>query len=249
MPSYLRHWPQRFLAHMPTLMPSSCALCGCTALQPICTDCRARFFSAPQHRCLQCAIPLPASATEARICGNCLKQPPAFDATIVAADYAPPIDQLVLSLKFGARLALAPQFAHMLREALLSANRENLPLPAQLAAVPLGTGRLAERGFNQAHEIAKPLSRILGIPLARQLIVRHRATHAQALLHPDERRRNVRGAFTVPSASIDRVRGQHIGIVDDVMTTGETLNEIAATLKRFGAARITNLVFVRTPQK
>ncbi len=179
-------------------------------------------------------------------CGDCLSRPPAFDATIVAADYAAPIDQLVLALKFGNRLALAPLFANMLRDALL--RMPAVALPTQLTAVPLGTRRLRERGFNQALEIAKPLSRALGIRLDARLTMRLRDTQAQALLPPNERHKNIRRAFVVSNHAIDLVRGRHVGVVDDVITTGETLNEMAAALKRFGAARVTNFVFARTAQ-
>jgi ComF family protein len=245
MLSHLRHWSQRLIARLPAAVPSSCALCGGTGDDAICDGCHIRFFSRRRHRCMQCAIPLPeTSAAETTLCGECLKQPPAFDATIVAADYAPPIDQLVLGLKFGGRLALAPLFARMLRDALLQEQRRDLP--ALLTAVPLGAQRLAERGFNQALEIARPLSHALGIRLDPYMVSRLRDTDAQALLHPDERHRNIRHAFIVSNDAIDRVRGGHVGVVDDVITTGETLNELAATLKRFGAARVTNFVFART---
>lgn len=225
-------------------LPTSCALCGATHNEAICASCNARHFSGAQSRCHCCAIPLTATArSDASVCGACLKTPPAFDATIVATDYAPPVDQLVLALKFGNRLALAPLLARMLTDAV---QQRALPLPDMLTPVPLGRMRLAERGFNQSMEIARPLSRALRTKLDPWLVVRQRDTHAQALLHPDERHRNVRNAFVVPGKAIDRVRGKHVGIVDDVMTTGETLNELAATLKRFGAARVTNLVFART---
>jgi ComF family protein len=194
------------------------------------------------HRCSCCGIALPDRAGIR--CGACLRHAPAFDATIVACDYVPPLDQLVLSLKFGNRLHLAGLLSDMLRDAAL--RMQDRTLPTVLTAVPLGSRRLVERGFNQALEIAKPLSRSLGVPLRRNLLVRQRDTQAQSLLHPDERHRNIRQAFIVPSESMERVRGQHVGIVDDVMTTGETLNEAAATLKRFGATRITNFVFART---
>ncbi|MGZ3157483.1 MAG: ComF family protein [Burkholderiaceae bacterium] len=178
-----------------------------------------------------------------------MKQPPAFDATIVAADYAPPIDQLVLALKFGNRLALAPLFARMLRDAILQARVQDDRLPTCMTAVPLGSQRLVERGFNQALEIAKPLSHSLGIKLMPQITSRLRDTSAQAMLHPDERHKNIRNAFVVSPDGIDYIKGQHIGVVDDVITTGETLNELAATLKRFGATRVTNFVFARTLPK
>ena len=177
-------------------------------------------------------------------CGECLQRRSVFDATVAAADYTAPIDQLVLGLKFGGRLEMAPLMAGMIRDAAL--RRQELPLPTLLAPVPLGARRLVERGFNQALEIARPLSRSLGVSLAPRLLMRERDTRAQSLLHPDERSLNVRRAFIVSADAIDIVRGAHVGVVDDVMTTGETLNEIAATLKRFGAARVTNFVFART---
>lgn len=183
-----------------------------------------------------------------QVCGDCLRHPPAFDATIVASDYAPPVDQLVLALKFGGRLALAPLCARLIHAASQAAAGAS-ELPACLTAVPLGPQRLAERGFNQALEIAKPLARTLGIPVERGLALRHRNTRAQARLHPDERRQNMRGAFAVMPAAVGRIRGLHIGVVDDVITTGQTLNELAATLKRYGAARVTNFVFARTLPK
>jgi ComF family protein len=248
--SRLRHWSQHFVARLPSVLPCSCALCGRMSDDAICTECNTQFFSAVQHRCIQCAIPLhEITAATANKCGECLKQPPAFDATIVATDYVPPIDHLVLALKFGSRLALAPLFARMLRDALLRERAKEISLPTQITAVPLGVQRLTERGFNQALEIAKPLSRALGIRLEPHLVMRQRETHAQALLHPDERQKNIRHAFLVSNEAMDSIRGQHIGVVDDVLTTGETLNELAATLKRFGAARVTNLVFARTLQK
>lgn len=224
-------------------MPCACALCGDEHDGAICDGCHAQFFSVPGKRCTRCAIPLRTAACDT-VCGDCLKQPPAFDATVVATDYAPPVDQLVLALKFGNRLELAPLFARM-----LAAVARESAAPAVLTAVPLGPRRLTERGFNQALEIAKPLSRALGVELDRHLVVRQHDTRAQSLLHPDERSRNIRCAFVVPGAAMQRLCGKHVGVVDDVMTTGETLNELAATLKRFGAASVTNFVFARTPQQ
>ncbi|MDB5842530.1 MAG: ComF family protein [Herminiimonas sp.] len=244
MLSRLRHWFAYCKAGLPDL-PSSCSLCGRAGAGIVCNGCRAQFFQSGQPRCLRCAIPLPkAGSFQATSCGGCLKQTPAFDATIVATDYAPPADRLVLALKFGSQLALAPCFARMLRDALLHAQRSELP--TLLVPVPLGKLRLAERGFNQALEIARPLSKALGIRLDPYLAVRTRDTPAQSLLHPDQRHKNMRNAFIVSSHAIGAVRGRHIGVVDDVMTTGETLNEMATMLKRFGAARVTNFVFART---
>ena len=247
----LRHATQRLL-QLPSwlaqrCLPSSCTLCGQTGSAVCCDDCRQRYFSTRQQRCVQCGIGLRSStrqASETR-CGNCLKHKPAFDTTVVVTDYLAPADQLVLALKFGARLALAPVFAEMMAAAMQ--RQQASSWPAVLMPVPLGPLRLQERGFNQSLEIARPLARRLDIPLAPQLMLRVRDTAAQATLPVDERRRNMRRAFVVPSASMNQVRGRHVGVVDDVMTTGETLGEIAATLKHFGARRVTNIIFSRTP--
>lgn len=238
---------RHLLTQCTRVLPSSCALCGCIHHTTICDACHLQFFSQQQSRCNQCANPLIETASAVSRCGQCLRQSPAFDKTIVATDYAPPIDQLVLALKFGSRLALAPLFADMLCDAMLLAQQQTpQTLPTLLIAVPLGPQRLTERGFNQALEIAKPLARALGIPLVANLARRSHDTQAQAKLHPDERYKNMQNAFTLSHHAIHLIKNQHIGIVDDVMTTGATLNALAVVLKRFGAKRVTNIVFSRT---
>lgn len=248
MPRRFFEWTRHLARHLPAAIPSSCALCGVSGDVNLCDGCHAQFFSRHPHRCAQCALPLAySSVSPTQRCGECVKAPPRFDATIVATDYVAPIDHLVLALKFGNRLALAPLFGHMLRDAML--REPAFALPTLLTAVPLSGKRLAERGFNQALEIAKPLAQAIAVPLVPQLIERTRDTLMQAQLPIDERHKNIRNAFVVAGGFADRVRGQHIGLIDDVMTTGGTLNEIAATLKRHGAARVTNLVFARTLPK
>jgi ComF family protein len=238
---------QHLWGRLPAMLPSSCALCGISNAQVICDACRSQYFQRRGHCCMQCAMPLLEITGEtASHCGECLDQPPAFDATFNAVDYAAPVDQLVVALKFRSRLALAPMFARLMRDRLLASTLPQQSLPNLLMPVPLSASRLSQRGFNQALEIARPLSRTLGIRLEPRLAVRLRDTNAQSTLHPDERRKNMRNAFTISPAFVDQLHGQHIGVVDDVMTTGETLNELAATLKRFGAARVTNFVFART---
>lgn len=150
-----------------------------------------------------------------RQCGECLRDPRAFDATIVAADYAAPVDHLVLALKFGNRLALAPLFAGLLQQAMQRAQPTSMP--DLLTVVPLGEQRLIERGFNQALEIARPLSRAINIPLAPQLLVRTRNTLMQARLQPAERHRNIHRAFVLSPGAIDRIKGLHIAVTDDVI--------------------------------
>jgi len=242
----LRQHYHRLAAALSAAVPSPCALCSESGTDGICGACRERFFSARPARCRRCAHRLHAGFGESAICGRCIKREPSFDETIVAADYAPPLDQLILALKFGGNLALAPLFSRLLADALFE-QRATTPVPDVLVAVPLGQRRLAERGFNQALEMARPLSRALGIALEPRLIVRVRETNEQARLPPDERRKNVHGAFALPAGMGKRIQGMHVGVVDDVVTTGETMNTIATTLKRHGAARVTCLALARTP--
>jgi ComF family protein len=269
-PRWTRRWPRTLLR---LLLPSTCALCGAGCDGVVCTPCQDHFCLPITNRCDRCANPLPkasphrpapvepsfprrresklnphlvsneSTSGSETLCVTCLSTPPAYDSTIAAVDYAAPLDHLVLQLKFSARLPLAPWFAHLLRDAVLA--RPGLPLPDLLCPVPLGQARLVERGFNQALEIAKPLSRALGVVLHPTLAVRQRETRAQSGVSPHERAANIRGAFAVEDP--DLVAGRHIGLVDDVMTSGHTLDELAATFKRFGAARVSNLVFARTP--
>ena len=249
MLTHLRHATHNLLRlpdWLAQCLPSSCALCARSGRTALCVGCRQRYFHMRVQRCVQCAMPMPATITDSH-CGDCLQRPPAFDATIVAADYLPPVDQLVLALKFGARLTLAPLLADLLAQALQQ--QTTLPPPQLLAPVPLATERLQERGFNQSLEIARPLARRLELPLIPQLLQRVRATAAQAKLPAAQRRRNIRAAFAVSNAAMQQVRDCHIGVVDDVITTGETLGEIASTLKHYGARRVTNLVFCRTLPK
>jgi ComF family protein len=239
----LRHWSHTLFARLPAALPGSCALCGLEAIDGLCKGCHAQFLALQPKRCHRCAIPLHHAGDTT--CGECLQRPPSFDATIAATDYAAPVDRLVLALKFGARLDLASLFATMMRDALLA--RQETALPDLLCAVPLGRTRLAERGFNQALEMARPLSHSLGIPLRARLAVRQRETLAQAQLDPSQRQQNIHHAFSLRAEAMDMVHGAHIGVVDDVMTTGQTMNEFAAMLKRYGAARVTGIVFARTP--
>ncbi|WP_293779958.1 phosphoribosyltransferase family protein [uncultured Oxalicibacterium sp.] len=245
--------PYRFLAdvwpivcRLPQLIPSTCALCSSEGCNLLCTACEQRFFTQPCPRCPQCGLQTNA-ADQHRACGHCLKTLPDYDATIVATDYVAPIDQAILALKFGHRLAIAPLLARLLHDALL--RTPNLALPDVLIAVPLSPQRLAERGFNQSLEIARPLARATGMLLDTHLLQRTRDTAMQTSLPLAERQRNMRHAFVPDARSVERIRGRHIAVLDDVLTTGSTLNAIAGVLKRHGAQRVTNLVVARTPAR
>ena len=231
-----------------TLLPAQCALCGIGCPQVLCPPCRAQYLGQGRgqlrHRCRQCANPL-ADIEVALLCGRCVRHRPAYDATVTAFDYAAPVDQLLLQLKFGARLALAPLLAELLHVAIQQ--QPAWQAPQLLCPVPLGPARLAERGFNQALEIARPLARLLDVPLQPRLALRVRETRAQSGVAPQERRANLAHAFAIAPEHEAVLQGCHVGIVDDVMSSGHTVNALAAACKHAGAVKVSILVVARTP--
>ncbi len=221
------------------ICPPACVLCLAPG-ELLCADCRTDASPDGRAACARCAVPLPAPAAA---CGRCLKRRPAYDATLAAALFEAPFDQIVRGLKYGATLAYAPLFARLLHAAVaIRGEHVDVLLP-----VPLSRARMATRGFNQAIEIARPLARALDRPLDTASVLRVVDTAPQASLPFEARRRNVRRAFAVVDARRGAVEGRTIGVVDDVLTTGATLDELARTLKRAGAARVVNLVVARTP--
>jgi ComF family protein len=211
-----------------------CLLCGALSdSPPLCVACRSDLPWHRQPQCPQCATPTPGG----EVCGACLQHPPAFDRTHAALAYAFPVDRLIPRLKYHAQLAIVPALGDCLAEAVTPH-----PRPDRLIPMPLHTQRIRERGFNHASEIAREVARRLALPLDLASCQRIRDTPPQMGLKHDARRRNVRGAF----ACSGEVQGQHIALIDDVMTTGTSLDELAATLKRAGAREVSCWVVART---
>jgi ComF family protein len=221
------------------LCPPACVLCD-TPGAMLCDACRTDATAGVDPACPRCAIPLPRAAS---LCGRCLKRSPAFDRTWAAALYTAPFTQLVRGLKYGATLAYAPLLADLLLARATAADEDF----DRILPVPLSRERMGERGFNQSIEIARVLAQRLDLPLDTRSVLRILDTSPQASLALAARRRNLRGAFSVVDGSRQDLVGSHVAIVDDVMTTGATLDELARTLKRAGVARVTNLVVARTP--
>ena len=216
-----------------TIFGGTCYVCRGAARELLCAACDAELPRLRGALCPRCALASPGGA----VCGRCLAQAPSYDATRAALAYSFPADALVHALKFRGELALAPFLATLLVQ------RDDFRLDIDcILPVPLSRQRLRERGYNQAAEIARPIARALRRPLELGLCERSRDTAAQIELPWSERRRNVKGAFVARAA----VRGASIAVVDDVMTTGATLEEIAGVLKAAGAARVVNCVVART---
>lgn len=214
------------------LLQQDCFLCAATSGNSLlCPTCAASLPRLGPECCPVCALPTPG----ANLCGACLKQTPHFDATRAAFRYAFPLDRLIQSLKYAHRLASADFLGQPLVQ-LATPVHPDLILP-----VPLSAARLAERGFNQALEIARPLARALGVPLEISHVHRRRNTAPQASLPWKERKQNIRHAFDCEI----NLAGKSVLVVDDVMTTGATLDELARTLKAHGAARVENRILAR----
>ena len=220
-----------------SLLPPACRLCGARtrAGRGLCPGC-LQDLPWLQQGCRQCARPLRGET--ATRCGHCQRQPPPFDQVTAVFHYQPPLDYLLKRLKFARDHGLGPLLADLLAKQL---RRRTAALPELLLPMPLHASRLRERGYNQATEIARPLARALDIPLEHGLCRRTRATEAQSLLGTTARRLNVRNAFDIN----DPVPARHVAIVDDVMTTGSSVTELARVIRQAGVDEIEVWVIAR----
>ena len=207
----------------------ACFICRGAARGTLCESCDADLPRLVDPSCPRCALESPSGA----LCGRCLAQPPHYDATFAALAYAFPADALVHALKFRGELALAPLLGKLLLEKISSRDVD------RVIPVPLSSQRLRERGYNQAVEIARHLG---AAKLEIDACVRERDAPPQAGLGREARRRNVRGAFRCKRS----FAGERVALVDDVMTTGATLDALATALKNAGAVSVTNWVVCRT---
>lgn len=218
-----------------TIFKQKCVLCGDgNARQGICRPCRDMLPRLPAARCRRCALPLPSG----RVCARCLREPPAFDALHVSHVFCHPVAGLIHAFKYGKRLQLAGVLGALLAES----TPEIGPEFGAVTAVPLAKERLVERGFNQSVELARALTGIINVRFFPALCVRKRNTLPQAGLDVVGRRRNLRDAFDAKT-SLD---GVSVAIVDDVVTTGSTLEMLAKTLKNRGAKRVEAWALART---
>lgn len=216
------------------LMPHDCLLCGMASGEAlVCGECVRALPHHDQPACPRCALPTP----DGEVCGRCLVTPPAYDRTVAAFDYRYPLAEILHAFKYGGQFAAG----RFLAEALL-ARVQAERWPDVLIPMPLHATRLRERGFNQAAEVARRLAVETGLPLSLDILVKLRDTAPQASLPWKERQANVKGVF----ACGDDVAGRHLAIVDDVMTTGTTLNEAAKVLKKRGAVEVAVWVVART---
>lgn len=208
------------------LMPVSCIRCGKPDTLPFNPCCEKCYPQLPFHpaSCHQCGQILNANLD---ICGQCLVSPPAYDACFCPFEYEQPIDQLIRQFKYHGR----PELAKLLAQILSKEIRDNaIEIPDLLIPVPLHISRLRSRGFNQSLLLCQELGKILDIDTQPKALIKKRKTLPQAELDVKLRNKNLRGSFELKQA----IRYKSVAIVDDVITTGSTVSEIAKVLKRNG---------------
>ena len=231
--------PYKWLARLPTVLyPPTCVLCQAPSSQAIdlCVGCLGDL---PRilHPCRQCASPLPEESLE--LCGACQTNPPAFDATIAPFRYALPINRLLTGLKFQGKLMYARILGDLTAQAVLDSG---IDLPECVIPVPLHARRLRERGFNQARELARYVARRFELPIVDGIVTRTKDTRPQMELDAKQRFKNMRDAFALNTLDLS----QHVAVLDDVMTTGNTVGELARTLKVAGVKTVDVWTVART---
>ncbi len=218
------------------LFPGCCTLCGDRApptappLIYICDECRADLPWLTGSVCQCCSIPTPGN-----LCGECLLVPPRFTRCHATFRYRYPLDRLMAEFKNHANLPIGESLASLVTTQELDAD--------MLVPVPLHRNRIRQRGFNQAELISRRLSKNTGIPTMNRICSRTQANPQQKDLDRKARMKNVRGIFTCQDRG---VAGKRIVIVDDVVTTGATVNSLAGTLLAAGASRVEVCCIART---
>lgn len=209
------------------VLPERCGWCGKSVDQPgYCPTCLAK-LARHRRQCRRCGVPFAGDD----VCGRCQWSPSPVDETIAPFKYAPPVSDAIHHLKYHRKLACGRDLGHLLAREL---ETRSCWLPDVLVPVPLHWRRRLHRGFNQSLEIAQPVSRALDIPIDTRLVTRRVHTMPQIGLTPQRRRGNLQRAFQASPGSKPR----SVAIVDEVVTSGATVSELAGCLRRSGVERI-----------
>ncbi len=210
------------------ILPQSCFLCGDSSTQTLCTACLADL---PYHNhniasCIYCAETLETEG----VCSKCQTQSPPYTKTQAIFSYIYPIDKLIIAAKFDQNLAVLNLLGKVMAQHLIIEPRPDILIP-----VPLHAKRLRQRGYNQSLELAKPITKQTGIPLDYKACKRIKNTRPQSSLSAKQRQNNLVGAFSVRRFP---QHWQHIVLIDDVMTTGTTVTELAKVCLEAGVQRV-----------
>ena len=208
------------------LYPARCVLCDRLDRIGLCAEC-LNGLERIEHPCFKCG----ASCTGPGPCGRCQVQPPAYDITITPFKYHPPLTALVHRFKYPRNVTLARPLANLLSQEIV---QRRYPLPQLLIPVPLHWTRLLWRGFNQSVELARHISSALDIPISRNLVYRNRKTTSQTLLPFRQRQHNISNCFALRRP----LNVASVAIVDDVVTSGATVDQMSQELRKKGAAQV-----------
>lgn len=213
-----------------------CLLCGTSSVSELalCAPCQGQIPNI-QSACVRCALALGPQPPETHLCGQCTIAPPPFEHCYSLGDYAFPLREMIAHLKFHGRFSISRTLGHLLAQRLAPVFGDTPP--DALLPVPLHSGRLRKRGFNQSMEIARQLSVHLNIPIAPAYCQRVRASKPQRGLSATARKKNVQGVFRIAPQTM-KGTPRHIVIVDDVVTTMATVQAITYLLKKEGVERV-----------
>lgn len=245
MPNLAATWLSRLGLRMQALdvLPSQCAVCGRWPGPRICMDCRKRWMP-EAHRCRSCALHLPDLAS---FCGACLKHPPRLSQCTAVLDYGYPWQGLITRYKFEADLGLARSLAQLMAEH--PQTWQCLHHCDALLPVPASDQRLRERGFDHMALLAQALAAQMTCkkPVLTHTVMRQHVSLAQHNASRAQRLRQMRRVFTLEAGEQPHIAGRKLLLLDDVMTTGATLDALAGCLLSAGAASVSALVLARTP--
>lgn len=233
---------RRFLDHLVNqFFPNHCLLCGISCDQRlICTHCDEALPHLEKfpHICRCCALPLRSAAP---FCGHCLERKPAFTRTQVAFSYEYPVDFLIHQFKYRHQLTCGKALGKLFIDNCRQAERPDFLVPA-----PIHWRKRWLRGFNQTEVLARQLSTALGLPMV-QALKQTRYHPAQKSLGRRERQKNLRASLAIESRHARRIRGAHIAVVDDVVTTTATTRALSELLIKAGARQVDVWALARTP--
>lgn len=214
-----------------------CALCQRPSTSSLCIACRDDLPYYQSPHCPQCALP----TTQGDYCGACLQAPPAFDRTYALFKYAYPLDRMLHDYKYQQQLSWVPILQTLILQSHIPSALQQQTIDAVIA-MPMHINRLRERGFNHMHTLARELNQSWQYAMPDDACARIKDTPTQAGLNLKQRVRNLKGAFETKQDWT----GKHILLLDDVMTTGTSLNALAHTFRKSGASQISCLVLART---
>jgi ComF family protein len=226
-----------------TLLPPQCLACNAVVDTPgaLCAACFGQFTFITRPHCETCGVPLESPVIEDVVCGACLRDRPSYDCARAAFVYDGDSKSLVLRLKHGDRTDTATHLAKWLARA----GADLIHAADVIVPVPLHRWRLLMRAYNQSALLANALGKLTGRPVVADALKRHKQTPSQGGLDRKARQRNVARAFSLHRPG--RITGKRVLLIDDVLTTGATVNACARTLRTAGASAVDVLVLARVP--